>query len=139
MTTDVDPDDEVSLPRRGATYLDGAIEVFLRIKPVAKPTSKLTFDSQDGSVEFAVPKDAVWGCVNNSRDRHVFAFNAVFGPDATQEDVFNAVARRAVLGALDGYNGTVFAYGQVCLTCASKLEHYRRCRCPVVCWCLCSA
>jgi kinesin family protein 6/9 len=31
---------------------------------------------------------------------------------APQDEVFERVGRRAVLGALDGFNGTVFAYGQ---------------------------
>lgn len=32
--------------------------------------------------------------------------------DASQEDVFDAVAKEAVDSTLDGYNATIFAYGQ---------------------------
>ena len=32
--------------------------------------------------------------------------------DATQEDVFNVVAKEQVDAAMQGYNGTIFAYGQ---------------------------
>jgi len=41
-----------------------------------------------------------------------FKFNGMFDMDATQDDVFDAVAREAVDSALDGFNSTIFAYGQ---------------------------
>ena len=44
--------------------------------------------------------------------KHTFSFDAVFGPDSKQIDVFETVAAPAVKGVLDGYNGTIFAYGQ---------------------------
>ena len=37
----------------------------------------------------------------------------MFGPDSTQMDVYNRVARSIVDNVLQGYNGTIFAYGQV--------------------------
>ena len=43
----------------------------------------------------------------------VFTFDTVFGPDSTQMDVYNRVARSIVDNVLQGYNGTIFAYGQV--------------------------
>ena len=44
--------------------------------------------------------------------RHDFTFDAIFGPDCRQVDVFKQVAAPVVKGVLDGYNGTIFAYGQ---------------------------
>lgn len=43
----------------------------------------------------------------------VFTFDAVFGPGATQRQVYDACAAGVVESVLDGYNGTIFAYGQV--------------------------
>ena len=40
-----------------------------------------------------------------------FAFDRVFGPDATQSDVYAEVSP-LVVGALDGFSACVFAYGQ---------------------------
>lgn len=40
-----------------------------------------------------------------------FKFDAVLGPDSTQEDVFNAAAQPAVDALLSGYNAAVIAYG----------------------------
>ena len=36
--------------------------------------------------------------------------------EATQEDVFKKVGVEAVRNALEGYNSTIFAYGQVRLS-----------------------
>ena len=61
---------------------------------------------------FDLPRDEHAGYVNNSRDKFAFRFDGVIGPDAKQDEVFTRCAERPVLGALDGFNGTVFAYGQ---------------------------
>ena len=39
-------------------------------------------------------------------------FDALFGPDSTQEAVFEAVGRPVVEAALNGVNATILAYGQ---------------------------
>ncbi|KAF6003978.1 hypothetical protein F1559_004585 [Cyanidiococcus yangmingshanensis] len=41
-----------------------------------------------------------------------FCFDHVFGKESTNEEVYRQVARPLVESALQGYNGTVFAYGQ---------------------------
>ncbi|XP_012280410.1 kinesin-like protein KIF3A isoform X2 [Orussus abietinus] len=42
----------------------------------------------------------------------VFSFDAVFDTDSTQVDVYNETARPIVDKVLQGYNGTILAYGQ---------------------------
>jgi hypothetical protein len=49
-----------------------------------------------------------------------FTFDAVFGPLATQRQVYDACAAAVVESVLDGYNGTIFAYGQVSGTRGTK-------------------
>lgn len=41
-----------------------------------------------------------------------FTFDSVFGAESEQADLFATVAQPIVEGALSGYNGTIFAYGQ---------------------------
>ena len=43
-----------------------------------------------------------------------YDFDSVHGPHATQEDVFNGVARPLVDAALDGFSATMFAPKEVC-------------------------
>ncbi|CAF1124496.1 unnamed protein product [Rotaria magnacalcarata] len=41
-----------------------------------------------------------------------FTFDYVFAPNSKQVDIYNLVARPIVDAVLEGYNGTIFAYGQ---------------------------
>ena len=41
-----------------------------------------------------------------------YSYDAVFDWNSTQEGIFNETASPIVDSVLDGYNGTVFAYGQ---------------------------
>ncbi|XP_070567083.1 kinesin heavy chain-like isoform X2 [Ptychodera flava] len=42
----------------------------------------------------------------------VWMFDKVFKPNTTQEQVYNSCAKMIVKDVLEGYNGTIFAYGQ---------------------------
>uniref|UniRef100_A0A8B9KLW5 Kinesin-like protein n=1 Tax=Astyanax mexicanus TaxID=7994 RepID=A0A8B9KLW5_ASTMX len=54
--------------------------------------------------------------VNKTETPHeppkTFTFDTVFSPDSKQLDVYNLTARPIVDSVLEGYNGTIFAYGQ---------------------------
>ncbi|CAL8343075.1 unnamed protein product [Merluccius merluccius] len=41
-----------------------------------------------------------------------YAFDRVFASNTSQEQVYNACAQKIVKDVLEGYNGTIFAYGQ---------------------------
>jgi len=49
---------------------------------------------------------------NASGNGKVYQFDAAFGPSATTESVYEDVGSVIVEAVLEGYNGTVFAYGQ---------------------------
>ena len=42
-----------------------------------------------------------------------FTFDAVFGPNTEQKHIYDTCAASVVESVLKGYNGTIFAYGQV--------------------------
>lgn len=46
-------------------------------------------------------------------DPKSFFFDFVFGKNCTQKEIYDACASSVVESVLDGYNGTIFAYGQV--------------------------
>jgi len=50
----------------------------------------------------------------NNRDdgKRKFTFDHVFGPESTQTDVYDSVVAPVVAEVLEGFNCTVFAYGQ---------------------------
>ena len=43
---------------------------------------------------------------------HRFTFDSIFDMDSLQEDVYNITAKQAVQSVLEGYNSTIFCYGQ---------------------------
>lgn len=49
---------------------------------------------------------------NKNPEVNEFSFDRVYSPDSTQEEVFEYCAVPIINGALSGYNGTVFCYGQ---------------------------
>jgi len=66
--------------------------------------------SQDISIETSVPTSSL-GVVTLPPTRK-YPFDVVFGPDASQELVYDAVVQPLLQEVLEGYNCTLFAYGQ---------------------------
>ena len=89
------------------------IKIFARIKPTKRPSRLFDIDPDTNAISFNIPRDTANGIlVNNARTNFNFKFDGIFGMDATQEDVFNVVAKSSVDSVLEGYNSTIFAYGQ---------------------------
>ena len=49
-------------------------------------------------------------------DSREFTFDHSYFTDTTQEQVYTDLGKKVVTQALDGYNGTIFAYGQVMIS-----------------------
>lgn len=70
----------------------------------AKQADGLTLDVLDAhTVQVVGP---------GSKEVLTFSFDYVFGENSAQRQVYEVTARDTVLDMLDGYNGTIFAYGQ---------------------------
>ena len=50
--------------------------------------------------------------IQDKGQSHPFQCDQILGPESTQQDVFECTARPSILGVLQGFNATVFAYGQ---------------------------
>lgn len=78
-----------------------SVRVCLRVRPFSEN------ESHESVVSLSDP------CITLQSDTNKeFTFDAVFGHQVTQEEVYNRTAHAIVESALHGYNGTVFAYGQ---------------------------
>ncbi|KAG5255226.1 kinesin protein [Salix suchowensis] len=86
----------------------GNIRVFCRCRPL-KP-EEVTAGALV-TIDFESAKDGELRVMSNGLPRKAFKFDAVFGPQENQADVFEDTASFAS-SILDGYNVCVFAHGQ---------------------------
>ncbi|GLT56221.1 hypothetical protein SLA2020_292810 [Shorea laevis] len=87
--------------------LKGSIRVYCRVRPFLSGQSNYlsTVDNiEEGNISIKTPSKHGKGCRS-------FTFNKVFGPSATQAEVFSDM-QPLIRSVLDGYNVCIFAYGQ---------------------------
>ncbi|KAI3682767.1 hypothetical protein L1987_83004 [Smallanthus sonchifolius] len=87
--------------------LKGNIRVYCRVRPFLGRQSNVTNTVdciEEGTITINTPP-------KYGKGRRAFNFNKVFGPSATQEEVFEDT-RPLIRSVLDGYNVCIFAYGQ---------------------------
>ncbi|XP_015577232.1 kinesin-like protein KIN-14I isoform X2 [Ricinus communis] len=87
--------------------LKGSIRVYCRVRPFLSGQSNFlsTVDHmEDGNIIINTPS-------RHGKGRKAFSFNKVFGPSATQAEVFFDM-QPLIRSVLDGYNVCIFAYGQ---------------------------
>jgi centromeric protein E len=80
-----------------------SVTVAVRVRPLSEreaqmPDQTFALDLSDKHV--SLPNDST------------YVFDAVFGPEQTTLDVYDAIAEPIVSSSLAGINGTIFAYGQ---------------------------
>ncbi|CAK9185817.1 unnamed protein product [Ilex paraguariensis] len=87
--------------------LKGSIRVYCRVRPFLSGQSNYLSavdHIEEGTVTITVPSKC-------GKGRRSFHFNKVFGPSATQGEVFSDT-QPLIRSVLDGYNVCIFAYGQ---------------------------
>ncbi|KAM0951174.1 putative minus-end-directed kinesin ATPase [Dioscorea sansibarensis] len=88
--------------------LKGNIRVYCRVRPFLPAQSSIMSTVgrvEDGNITIITPLKY------GKEGRKSFSFNKVFGPSASQEEVF-ADTQPLIRSVLDGYNVCMFAYGQ---------------------------
>lgn len=88
--------------------MKGKIRVYARIRPLSKTEKN---DPERAIRCYKIPDDMTLIIDPDGRMPVTFAFDAVFGEQSTQEEVFDDT-ERLVQSAIDGYNVCIFAYGQ---------------------------
>jgi len=93
--------------------LKGAIRVFCRVRPMTKMEEEGGYEEVTAQLDLTTVQVCQQGANylgEKTVKQHEFHFDAVFMP-GSQEEVF-ADCKELVQSALDGYNVTLFAYGQ---------------------------
>merc|ERR1719265_1931584 len=82
------------------------VRPFLRDENLKSDKQCLTIGSDGESIEIT------GGTKSDPRCVHDFKFDAVFEMKSSQEQIFAHISNRVLHRVLDGYNGSVFCYGQ---------------------------
>nr|CAB3259108.1 kinesin heavy chain isoform 5C [Phallusia mammillata] len=89
---------------QGDSSAECSIKVMCRFRPLNS--------SEKSRGDQFLPKFPSQEQVTFGQQPKTYTFDRVFGPSTTQEQVYVAGAKPIVKDVLEGYNGTIFAYGQ---------------------------
>ena len=92
---------------------DGNVKVFCRFRPLNE--RELDTTGNELCVEFKNEKTCSVVGVNKTTGNTEpinYTYDATFDPNSTQVQVYETAVSPVVESVLDGYNGTIFAYGQ---------------------------
>ncbi|XP_054450732.1 kinesin-like protein KIF9 isoform X2 [Pteronotus mesoamericanus] len=85
---------------------------FVRVKPTDDFAHEMIrYGDDNKTIDIHLKKDTRRGVVNNQQTDWSFKLDGVLH-DASQDLVYETVAKDVVSQALDGYNGTIMCYGQ---------------------------
>ncbi|KAL3901744.1 MAG: hypothetical protein SGCHY_000372 [Lobulomycetales sp.] len=88
------------------------VKVLLRTRPTSNfAQDVISFGSDRKSVHIHIPKDSEGGHINNQQENWDFKLDRILH-NAGQETMFEEAALPIIKTLLDGYNGTLMAYGQ---------------------------
>ena len=99
---------------RDASSSSSSVQVIIRLRPLNEREKKygtlpvVTASTLDKSVTAIKGK-------GKTKSKQTFQFDNVFTSFSTQEDIFEATLQPIIRDVLNGYESTVFAYGQVCV------------------------
>ena len=86
------------------------VKVAVRCRPLNSTekgngnTKVVMVDNEKGEISIKKPTDL-------SAKPKTFTFDFAYGEDSTQKQVYDECASQIVKSVLEGYNGTIFAYG----------------------------
>ncbi|XP_054990866.1 kinesin-like protein KIF9 isoform X2 [Sorex araneus] len=88
------------------------VHAFVRVKPTDDFAHEMIrYGDDNKSIDIHLKKDSRRGVVNNQQTDWSFKLDGVLH-DASQDVVYETVAKDVVSQALNGYNGTIMCYGQ---------------------------
>ncbi|XP_002991319.2 kinesin-like protein KIN-UB isoform X1 [Selaginella moellendorffii] len=96
--------------QKNDSHISGRVRVAVRIRP--RNAEELIVDADFGDCVELQPELKRLRLRKNNWDCETYQFDEVFAETASQKRVYEVVAKPVVESVLEGYNGTVMAYGQ---------------------------
>ncbi|KAI8917458.1 armadillo-type protein [Entophlyctis helioformis] len=105
------------------------VKVVIRTRPTSSFAQDIiTFGADKKSIHIHIPKNEEWGFINNQQENWDFKFDNILH-NASQENVYDECGGPIIRSLLDGYNGTILAYGQTgagkTFTMTGATENYK--------------
>ncbi|KAJ3248926.1 Kinesin-like protein kif9 [Chytriomyces hyalinus] len=124
----------MSTPREPATPPTSSksakhVKVVIRTRPTSEfAANEIKFDADQKSVHIHIPKGIDGGFINNQQENWDFRFDSILH-NASQEKVYDDCGHQIVKSVMEGYNGTIMAYGQTgagkTFTMTGATENYK--------------
>lgn len=91
---------------------DSAVKVCVRVRPlIEREDNAASEDAQPLQVYWNADSKSVHQ-IDGGTSVKSFSFDRVFTADETTDHLYQAIANPLVVSTVEGYNGTIFAYGQ---------------------------
>ncbi|KAI8842108.1 P-loop containing nucleoside triphosphate hydrolase protein [Chytridium lagenaria] len=105
------------------------VKVVIRTRPTSEFANDIiTFDSDNKGIHIHIPKNTDGGFINNQQEHWEFKYDNILH-NCSQEKVYDECARPIMRSLLEGYNGTIMAYGQTgagkTFTMTGATENYK--------------
>ena len=85
-----------------------SVKVAVRLRPMSSKEKQQGFTN---IVDINQTQSSVY-ITNNHGEKVQFTYDFAFPQNCTQEEIYESTSAPIVSGVLDGFNGTIFAYGQ---------------------------
>ncbi|XP_051982459.1 LOW QUALITY PROTEIN: centromere-associated protein E [Xyrauchen texanus] len=89
---------------------ESAVKVCVRVRPLIKREDSET--SEHVQLFWRADKQAIHQIDDDGNQTKSFSFDRVFSAEETTGQLYQDIAKPLVVSAVEGYNGTIFAYGQ---------------------------
>ncbi|XP_059212976.1 centromere-associated protein E [Centropristis striata] len=91
---------------------ESAVKVCVRVRPlIAREESAASEDAEPVQFFWKADKKSVYQ-INDGNSTKSFSFDRVFTEVETTNHLYQDIAKPLVVSSVEGYNGTIFAYGQ---------------------------
>ena len=84
------------------------IKTFARLRPILdKRAQEVSYSQAGKQLTLHVPQDSRVQASQNIETSYGFKFDKIFDVQASQEEIFNAIALPSIESAFSGYNSTI--------------------------------
>lgn len=103
----------MSDPSVSAGHSVCAVKVYTRVRPVSKIEQKAEEERGASISEHGIELEPTSiRTFSNTTAPHTYNLDGVLGQDCSQQDIYSIIANDFMADVVDGYNATIFAYGQ---------------------------